>query len=292
VYVVAFAWTVLGRRTAGRVPWAAILTGLAVIALASAGLETLLTLHQQFGDQREGHLSPLLLRFIAYSGIPAVGLMLAGLTFTRRAAADFGFFVLLSIVPVLELMVLRTTKLWGVAWYHGFIAVIGVAAMGGYGWKALAGRFPRWVVVGTGVGVVGASLVMVVSYFTTAHGDRPRWDEAAAVLSQHGVGPTAAGVAVFSDAPGVIAYYLGVPPAETMGNRLVRMPPWTGKSGDAIGESWFVVEQRLVPSAWRQRLDRSCESSGVFPGAMIVRDRTVLVYHCSSKSPQSMRGVP
>ena len=90
------------------------------------------------------------------------------------------------------------------------------------------------------------------------------------------------------DAPGVIAYYLGVPPGETMGHPLVRQPPWTGKSGDVSGESWFVVEQRLVPSSWRQRLDRSCESSGVFPGAMIVRDRTVLVYHCSSKSSQSM----
>jgi hypothetical protein len=214
--------------------------------------------------------------------------MLVGLIFTRRAATDFGFFALLSIVPVLELMLLWTTRLWSIAWYHGFIAVVGVAAIGGYGWKALAQRFPRWALVGTGVGVVGASLAIVVSYFTMAHGDRPRWDEAAAVLSHHGVGPTATGVDVFSDAPGVIAYYLGVPPGETMGHPLVRQPPWTGKSGDVSGESWFVVEQRLVPSSWRQRLDRSCESSGVFPGAMIVRDRTVLVYHCSSKSSQSM----
>jgi len=49
-----------------------------------------------------------------------------------------------------------------------------------------------------------------------------------------------------------------------------------------------VVEERLVPSTWRQRLDRSCEPRGVFPAALIVRDRTVLVYHCSSKSSQSM----
>lgn len=288
VYVIAFAWTLLTRRIAGRVPWAAILTGLAVVTLASAGLATLVTLRQQFGDPYEGRVTHLLLRFVGYSGIPAVGLMLVGLIFTRRAATDFGFFALLSIVPVLELMLLWTTRLWSIAWYHGFIAVVGVAAIGGYGWKALAQRFPRWALVGTGVGVVGASLAIVVSYFTMAHGDRPRWDEAAAVLSHHGVGPTATGVDVFSDAPGVIAYYLGVPPGETMGHPLVRQPPWTGKSGDVSGESWFVVEQRLVPSSWRQRLDRSCESSGVFPGAMIVRDRTVLVYHCSSKSSQSM----
>ena len=288
VYVIAFAWSSLSRRIARRVPWAAILTVLAAVTLAGAGLATLLTLRQQFGDQYEGRATHLLQRFTGYSGIPAVGLMLVGLIFTRQAAANVGFFALLSIVPVLELMFLRTTGLWSVAWYHGLIAIIGVATMAGYGWKALGERLPRWALVGTGVGVIGASLVIVVSYFTTAHGDRPRWNEAAAVLSQHGVSPTATGVDVFSDAPGVIAYYLGVPPGETMGHRLVRRPPWTTKSGDAIGESWFVVEQRLVPSTWRERLDRSCESRGVFPAALIVRDRTVLVYHCSSKPSQTM----
>jgi hypothetical protein len=209
--------------------------------------------------------------------------MLAGLAIGRQTSLAFVCFALLSLVPVLELMFLAKSGLWSVAWYHGFIALIGVAAMGGYGWKALAETLPRWALAGTGVGVIGVSLVILVSYFTTAHGDRPRWNEAAAVLRQHGVGPAATGVDVFSDAPGVIAFYLGVPPGETMGHPLVRRPPWTGKAGDAIGESWFVVEQRLLPSTWRQRLDRSCESRGVFPGALIVRDRTVLVYHCSSK---------
>ncbi len=294
VYVLAVVWVLASGRIARLVPWVAIVTTLAVVALAIAALTTLLTLHDQFGDQSTGRGVYLLMRFIGYAGMPAVALMLLALAFSRRPPTEFVCLALLSIVPVVELLVLRTTRLWGVAWYHGFIAFIGVAAMGGFGWKALAERLPRWALVGTGVGVIGASLVIVVSYFTTAHGDRPRWDEAAAVLRQHGVGPTATGVDVFSDAPGVIAYYLGVPPGETMGHPLVRRPPWTGKAGDAskagdaIGDSWFVVEERLVPSTWRQRLDRSCEPRGVFPAALIVRDRTVLVYHCSSKSSQSM----
>ena len=297
VFVLAVAWTLVSRRGEGRMRWAVIVTGLVVGALAIGALTTLQKLHDQFGDQTTGRASHLLVRLIGYVGIPAVALMVVALAFSRRRPAAFVCFALLSIVPVLELMLLRTTRLWGVAWYHGFIAVIGVAAMSGYGWKALAERLPRWALVSTGVGVIGVSLAIVVLYFTTAHGDRPRWDEGAAVLSRHGVGPTATGVDVFSDAPGVIDYYLGVPPGETMGHPLVRRPPWTGKSGDAgnaIGESWFVVEQRLVPSIWRQRLDRSCEPRGVFPAALIVRDRTVVVYHCSSTSPQTTdrRGLP
>ena len=288
VYVLAVVWTLASRRIAGRLSWTAIVAALTVVALAIAALTTLLTLHQQFGDQAGGRGVHLLMRFIGYAGVPAVVLMLVALAFTRQPPAAFVCFALLSIVPVLELLLLQTTGLWSVAWYHSFIALIGVAAMGGYGWKALAERLPRWALVGTGVGVIGASLVILVSYFTTAHGDRPRWNEAAALLSREGIGPTATGVEVFSDAPGVIAFYLGVPPAETMGHRLVRRPPWTGKARDAIGDSWFVVEQRLVPPTWRQRLDRSCESRGVFPGALIVRDRTVLVYHCSSKPSRTM----
>jgi hypothetical protein len=283
VYVLALVWTLVGRRIEGRVHWAAIVTGLVVVALAIGALTTLQKLHDQFGNQSAGRGSVLLLHFVAYAGLPAVALMLTGLAIGRQTSLAFVCFALLSLVPVLELMFLAKSGLWSVAWYHGFIALIGVAAMGGYGWKALAETLPRWALAGTGVGVIGVSLVILVSYFTTAHGDRPRWNEAAAVLSQHGVGPTATGVDVFSDAPGVIAFYLGVPPGETMGHPLVRRPPWTGKARDAIGESWFVVEQRLLPSTWRQRLDRSCESRGVFPGALIVRDRTVLVYHCSSK---------
>jgi hypothetical protein len=284
VYVVAVAWTLAGRRIEGRVPWAAILTAVAVVALGSVALATLLKLHDQFGYQSSGRGSLLLLQFLGYAGLPAVALMLVGLAIGRQASTAFVCFALLSIVPVLELMILQRTHLWSVAWYHGLIAVIGVAAMGGYGWKALADRLPRRALVGTGVGGVGASLALVVVYFAVAHGDRPRWKEAAAVLRDHGVTAATTAVDVRSDAPGVIAYYLGVPPGETMGHQLVRRPPWTRKSGDAIGESWFVVEQRLVPSTWRQRLDRSCESRGVFPGALIVRDRTVLVYHCSSKA--------
>jgi hypothetical protein len=280
VYVLALAWTLADRRIAGRLSWAAIVPALTVVALAIAALTTLLTLHQQFGDQSGGRGVHLLMRFIGYAGVPAVALMLVALPFTRQPPAAFVCFALLSTVPVLELLLLRTTGLWSVAWYHGFIALIGVVAMGGYGWKALAERLPRWALAGTGVGVIGVSLAIVVSYFTTAHGDRPRWDEAASVLRQHGVVATTRSVDVFSHAPGVIAYYLGVPPGETMGHPLVRLPaaPVLRRSPS---ESWWVLERRLIRPDDQRWLDGRCEQRGVFPAWMITRDRTVVVYRCA-----------
>ena len=281
VYVLAVVWTLATRRIANRLSWAAIVPALTVVALAIAALTTLLTLHQQFGDQSDGPGVHLLMRFIGYAGVPAVALMLVALAFTRQPPAAFVVFALLSIVPVLELLLLRTTGLWSVAWYHGFIALIGVVAMGGYGWKALAERLPRWALAGTGVGVIGVSLAIVVSYFTTAYGDRPRWDEAASVLRQHGVVATTKGVDVFSHAPGVIAYYLGVPPGETMGDPLVRLPTVPVLRRSPSSESWWVLERRLIRPDDQQWLDGHCEQRGVFPAWMITRDRTVVVYRCA-----------
>ena len=281
VYVLAVVWTLASRRIAGRLSWAAIVAALTVGVLAIAALTTLLTLHQQFGDQSGGLGVHLLMRFIGYAGVPAVALMLVALAFTRQAPPAFVCFALLAIVPIVELLLLRTTGLWSVAWYHGFVALIGVAAMGGYGWTALAERLPRWALVATGVGVIGLSLVIVVSYFTKAHGDRPRWNEATAVLRQHGVVATTKRVDVFSHAPGVIAYYLGVPAGETMGDPLVRplTAPVLWRSPSR--EEWWVLERRLMRPDDQRSLDGHCEQRGVFPAWMITRDRTVVVYRCA-----------
>jgi hypothetical protein len=252
-----------------------------MLVLASAALTTLLRLHSHFGDQSPGFGLHLLLRFVAYAGLPAVALMVVALLFTRSASPAFIFFALLAIVPVVELMALRTTGLWSVAWYHALIALVGVAAMGGYGWNLLERSVPRWAVMSAGASLLLASLAVVFSYFTTGHGDRPRWEEAAAMLRQHGISAASTGVDVFSDAPGVVAFYLGVPPEQTMTSPLVRLPP---RSGDPVGvsrESWFVLEQRLLRGEWRRWLHEACDRTGVFPGELIVRDRTVLVYRCS-----------
>ena len=281
VYVLALAWSLLGRGVTRRASWASVATAAVMLLLASTALTTLLRLHSHFGDQSSGYVLHLLLRFIVYAGLPAVALMVVALLFARLASTAFVFFALLAIVPVVELMALRTTGLWSVAWYHALIALLGVSAMGGYGWNVLERSLPRWAVMSAGASLVGASLLVVVSYFTTSHGDRPRWEEAAATLRQHGISAATTGVDVFSDAPGVVAFYLGVPPEQTMNSALVRQPPWSGEPGGTSRETWFVLEQRLLRREWRRWLDQSCERAAVFPGELIVRDRTVLVYRCS-----------
>jgi dolichyl-phosphate-mannose-protein mannosyltransferase len=280
VYVIALVWTPVSVRTQGRAARATLITALTTVVLACAALAVMLSLHAQFGDQERGVWTHLVERFVAYAGVPAIVLMIAGVMLTQPTSPGYRFFFLLATVPVLELMLLQSTGLWSVAWYHGLVALVGVAAMGGFGWKVLTERAPAWITACSGGFVIGASLVVVVSYFTTAHGDRPRWKEAAAILRQHHVVAGTSAVDVFSNAPGVIAFYLGVPPGETMGHPLVRLPPQSHAPRGVSREGWFVLEQRLVRGEWRQWLDRFCEQRGAFPGALILRDRTVLVYQC------------
>ena len=131
---------------------------------------------------------------------------------------------------------------------HAFVSVIGVVAIAGYAWQSLSERAPAWVAASTGIGVIGASLVVIVSYFTTAHGDRPRWREATARLSPAVVAATT-DVDVFSQVPGVIAHYLGVPPDQTMGHRLVHRTNGNLASAPVARETWFVLES--APGASR-----------------------------------------
>ena len=136
------------------------------------------------------------------------------------------------------------------------------------------------MLAGTGIAGVAASLAIIAVYFTTAHGDRPRWREATALVGLRLAGATTSDVDVVSDTRGVVAHYLGVPPGQTMGHPLVRAPAWTVTRGAVARETWFVVEDRLVPPASRLWLLDHCELRGTFPTQMVVRDRTVVVYRC------------
>ena len=278
VYAAALAWHMAGANRSWLWSRGGLVAAVGGFALGVVAILSFAYLQPMFGHT-QGRGVHLLGRFIAYTGLPAVALMLLAPVLARRATAPFVFFLLLATIPVGAVLVMRFTGLWDVAWYHAFISVIGVAAMAGYGWESLSERAPQWLLAGTGVGVVGASLALVVAYFTTAYGDRPRWREATACLSPT-IGATTTGVDVFSPVPGVIAFYLGVPPGQTMGHPLVQRANWAAASGPLARETWFVLESRLVPARSRRWLQDTCELRGTFPAWMVIRDRSVLVYRC------------
>ena len=74
-------------------------------------------------------------------------------------------------------------------------------------------------------------------------GDRPRWRDASAWLAdaagvKDGVND---GPQIFANVPGVVAYYLGVPAAETMGHPLVKPPPQAPVAVHGVSRVWRVA---------------------------------------------------
>ena len=283
VYLIAVAWRIATGTIGWRRSRGVLVLGIVTVAIACGALMTLAWLRPMFERPPAAFPLNLFIKFACYAGVPAIALMFLALILWRRASSSFVFFALLATVPLAELVVIRATSVWYVVWYHGFVAIVGVAAMAGYGWNELAQRAPRWALTSVGLAAVGASALIIVSYFTTAYGDRPRWREAATVLSRNSVGPMVTGTNIVANSPGVIAYYLGVPAGQTMGHPLVTTASWPRALEWMTRDTWFVLETRRLPPDASSWLSTNCELRTTLPARMVIRDRTVVVYHCPAR---------
>jgi hypothetical protein len=280
VYAAFVGWLVLhraSRRTLSRaLVVVAVLVGLTAILWAS-----------WFGDfarmfsgsaPRGGVYA---VRHMAlYAGAPAVALAFLGALFGEPRNHGFVFFLLLGSVPAIGLLVVGSLDVWWPVWYHGFVALAGIAVMGGYGWQALTRRAPRWIVLTTGLGGAAASLALLVVYHTTAFGDRPRWKEAAMVVAADAASSPGAQRRIVAHFPSVIAHYLGVPPGETMQSSVVK--PWMGLDNFQETAAYVIVLESDLPPRDRSWLRESCRELIRLPSRMIIRDRTVVAFLCET----------
>jgi hypothetical protein len=222
-------------------------------------------------------------RLTAYFGAPIVVFgVLAPLLSRGRAGKAILFLVVCSLVPVLELIVIGRLRLAIVTWYYILFALCTFAVLAGVALVALYERGWRTTAVLGGVAALLYHAVFLTGYYTTMHGDRPRWDEAVACLRDAaGIRPGAAdNPDVFANVPGVVAYYLGVPAAETMGNPLVKPLPGRPPVEGPAREQWYVVEVRAVPAEYAAWLAGHCILQGEFPARTGPLDRSLFVYHC------------
>jgi dolichyl-phosphate-mannose-protein mannosyltransferase len=218
---------------------------------------------------------------VAYFGPPAVALAVLALARVRRWSWEFMFFALLATLPPAELILIRYHGLmFYVLWYYGLVALFGVAVLAAWALVDLWSRSRALVVLVAALALT-VYVVELGAYFSTAHGDRPRWRDAAAHIESR-VGPVGRSVTpIFAGAPGVVAYYLGVAPAKTMGaERIQALPPVARRP--AV-ESWYITERRLIEVAEREWYSTRCRVSARFPSRMLVRDRTLVVFHCGSE---------
>ena len=223
----------------------------------------------------------VLVTAVFYFGLPAIVLATIGAWRQRAVQGDeVYFFGLLAVMPGVILLTLAALNLINVTYYYGLIALVGIAVLAGYGVEALRTARSRYRLAAMSAALL-YYLIVLGAYFGPAYGDRPRWREAAGHIA-HARHTRADDGAIYAQVPGVIAFYLGVPPSQTMGHPLVNA--WTVPSlprDDQPG--WFIAEERLVTGREQASLGLGCAVSARFPSRMLMRDRTVIVYRCVSR---------
>jgi hypothetical protein len=224
---------------------------------------------------------------VAYYGVPAVALgLLAPLVAPKIPQRSLIFFVVAAVTPILELVVIARLNVMNATWYYALFALIGFVTLAGTSLVAVYQRSRQWgaaLAMATGL----YYLVFLAGYHTTMHGDRPRWAEATAFLQQVGGaklnGKTNADI--YATEPGVVAFYLGVDPAQTMGTSLVRSmpehPPIQGEAGD----QWYLVKASHVSTEYVVWFAQYCGLRARFPAQTGPVDRSVLVYFCPQLPP-------
>lgn len=227
----------------------------------------------------------ILVTVVAYFGVPVICLGFAAPFVALQVPKRVMLFLLTaSGLPMLELAVIARLNLTSVAWYYAFFSLLTFIALAAVCLVSLYQRH-RLTSALLGSATVLYYACFLVAYYTTMHGDRPRWQEATAFLRQE-AGVTAAKDApeVFATVPGVVAHYLGVDPAQTMGHPRVQGLTEHPPAHEVVGERWYVVEARCLSSEYISWFGDRCTLERRFDAHTGPVDRSVRVYHCAPRS--------
>jgi hypothetical protein len=221
------------------------------------------------------------LTVVAYFGVPLLGLALLapwlGSQLPRRILL---FLLTASLIPVLELLVIAQLNVVNVTWYYGLISLTGFALLTGTVFVGMWERGRRGAVAVLG----GASLLyyaaFLCGYFTSWHGDRPRWDEAAQYLQQAaGIDPGKQDTTrVLASVPDVVAFYLGADPSRPETYGFVQIVPAQPITAEEREGAWYVVEAKRISPEYRTWFTDTCDLKARFDSHTGPIDRTVLVY--------------
>jgi hypothetical protein len=199
------------------------------------------------------------------------------------------FLLTASFIPVLELLVIAQMNIVNVTWYYAFIALIAFALLAGAVLVGLWERDRR----GAAAILLGMSLLYYTAflggYYTSWHGDRPRWEEAAAYLRQKGqIDPGREdNPQLFATVPGVMAFYLGADPRQPETYRLTQAMPLQPKETDVSAGCWYVVEAKLVTPEYKTWFQETCELEARFESRTGPIDRSVLVYRYKGRADRA-----
>lgn len=218
----------------------------------------------------------------AYFGAPALGLaLLAPWTNSHAPRRTILFLGCSAFVPIAELLVIAQLNLVNVTWYYGIVGLFGTVALAGVTLASLSEQGRRRIAGVLGIGAVAYAAALLVGYYTTMSGDRPRWRDAAVYLRQAAaIDPRQPNnPAVYASVPGVVAFYLGVEPDATMTDRLVQRAPEVPPTDNLAGDQWYVMEAGAATPELARWLEADCERVAYFAASTGPKDRTISIYH-------------
>ena len=286
VYVAYLFFMILGRQSGGAYHRRGYLFFGALHALV-LGLMALqfLRFHAVLKSMDDKALQDpihLLITVAAYFGVPVIVLgLLAPLVAVNVPKRIALFFTTAGALPVLEVVVIARLNLSNVTWYYVFVALPAFSIAAAIALVSLYQRGYRWSARLAGAVILLYSVPLLAGYYTSMHGDRPRWKDAAAYLRQIENIDVAASekTQVYATVPGVVAYYLGVPPGETMGSPLVQPVPKQPPAVEREVDRWYVVESGQVTPEVESWLTKSCTLKATFGAWTGPRDRSIRVYY-------------
>jgi hypothetical protein len=226
-------------------------------------------------------------RVMGYYGVPVLAMAFLAPFLARKLVPPriLCFLWFCAFLPFLELAVITAFNLTFITWYYAFFSFFGLAALASVGIVAVYRRGLRVSGVALGTAVLLYQLFFVYSYFTTMHGDRPRWKEAVALLQKKSdIDELQSGhTKVLSTSPEVVAFYLGSPLEQALEQRRVDHLPKNPPDEVPAMEHWYVVETevRLLSREYAKWLGEHCVLEGRFEARTGTKDRTLHVYHFS-----------
>jgi predicted membrane-bound mannosyltransferase len=260
-----------------------------VLALFTLRMAELRSLFDGMGAAIASARSPahVGLTVVAYFGVPLVTLGLLAPWLARELPRRTLLFLLTAaVIPVLELLVIAQLNTVNVTWYYALVAMVPFALLAAASLTSLWERGRRAAAGTLGAGSLVYYVALLVGYFTAMHGDRPRWEEAAAYLRQTAGVRVGSGQnpKVFASVPGVVAYYLGADPRRPESYRLVEPVPRHPSDRAGAGERWYVMEAKLITPEYRAWFAEHCTLRAQFETFTGPINRSVLVYHCTDGS--------
>ena len=231
-----------------------------------------------------------LARVVAYFGAPVVGLGLLAPFIARQIPKRImRFLVIAGILPIVELIVVvllnMVMDVVSVTWYYGFFSLIGFVILASLSLVSLHQRGYRVFSVLLGSATILYYAVFLIAYHTTMHGGRPQWEEATAYLKQAACVQVQSekNPEIFATAPGVVAFYLGVDPSETMGHPLVQKTLFHPPTSEQTSDRWILIKANCITEEYASWLTGRCDLKARFESKIGPFDQwSILVYHCKN----------